>query len=123
MPTELHIEFAKIIIIKNDVAEIIIDKEIELTLEMVRRLHQTLRDNLTAPFFLLINKINDYSYDFEAMHELGTIKEIAGIAIISYSVQTQINSQYISKLKRKKIWNAKTFNNRDDALEWIQQQK
>jgi hypothetical protein len=123
MPTELHIEFAKIIIIENDVAEIIVDKEIELTIEMVRHLHQTLRNNLATSFFLLINKINDYSYDFEAMHELGTIKEIAGIAIIGYSVQAQINSQYMSKLKRKKTWNAKTFNNRDDALEWIQQQK
>ena len=81
MPTELHLEFAKITIIENNLAEIIVKPDIELTLEMVHLLHKTLRDNLTAPFFLLINKINDYSYDFEAMHELGTIKEIAGIAI------------------------------------------
>lgn len=123
MTTELNIKFAKIIIIKNDLAEIIVKPHVEISLDMVHQLHQTLRDNLTAPFFLLINKINTYSYDFEAMHELGTIKEIAGAAIICYSDKSESNSQYLSTLNRKKEWNTQIFKNRNDGLKWINQQK
>lgn len=123
MPTEINIEFAKIIILKNDLAEIIVEQYVEITLDMVHHLHQTLLDNLTAPFFLVINKINNYSYGFEAMHELGTINEIAGVAIVCYSEQAKANSQYLTNLNRKIEWNTKIFNNRKDGLKWIAQQK
>ena len=123
MTTELDINFAKIIILKNDLAEIIVEQYVEISLDMVHQIHQTLRDNLTAPFFIVVNKINNYSYDFEAMHELGTINEIAGIAIICHTEQTRTNSQYITNLNRKKEWNTEIFNNRKDGLNWLTQQK
>lgn len=123
MSIKHNIGFADIIVLEDDLAEVVVNKNTEITLAMVHQLHQTLLDNLTAPFFLLVNKINNYSYDFEAMHELGSIKELKGIAIIHYSEKSKKNAQYLASLSRKIAWNAKTFNRRNDGLDWISNQK
>lgn len=121
MPTTHNIGFADIIILAEDLAEIIVKENIELTLEKVHHIHQTLRDNLAAQFSLLVNKINNYSYDFEGMQEIGTINELKSIAIICYSDKTEKNSEYLISLVRKRPLNAKIFNCRNKALDWLSQ--
>lgn len=123
MSTEVNLNFAKIIIIENNLAEIIINPDVEVTLDMVHKLHETLCNKLTAYFFLLFNKINSYSFNFDAMHELCTIEEIKGIAFICYSEKSEKNAEYLASLSRKKPWNSKTFNDREAGLDWVTQQK
>ena len=122
MPTIHDLDFAKMIILENDLAEIIVNNDIELNIDMVNELHQTLIKNLSAPFCLLVNKINDYSYDFSAQYEICSLEEIKAIAVICYSDKSEKSTTYIINLNRKKPWNIKLFKNRKDGLHWLDQQ-
>ena len=62
--------FGSIIILHDNVAEVIINEGVELTLEMINEYHDFLLTNLSSPFFLLVNKIHSYTYSFEAQMHL-----------------------------------------------------
>jgi len=54
-----------------------------MTLDMVEEYHAFLLAHLVSPFSLLINKINSYSYNFDAQINLATLKEIKAMAVVA----------------------------------------
>ena len=61
-----ELPFAKIIILDDNIAEVMIDHGVEMDVEMVEQYHDFLLSHLRPPFSLLINKIKSYAYDFHA---------------------------------------------------------
>lgn len=117
---ELHeLPFGKIIIIRKDVAEVIINEDIEMNDEIVKQFHKFILKNLSSPFSLLINKINNYTYSFEAQKKLGSLSELKAIAIIAYNKISKISSKSVASFPREIKWNMKLFSNRNDAMDWI----
>ena len=111
--------FAKIILLCDDIAEVIINDGIEMDLAMVNEYHNFLLSHLTAPFSLLINKINSYSYNSEAIRKIASLKEINSMAVVSYKNSTTITTQYLASFPREVEWNLEIFSNRDVALSWL----
>jgi len=111
--------FAKIILLRNDIAEVIINDGIEMDLAMVNEYHKFLLSHLKAPFSLLINKINSYSYNSEALEKIATLKEINFMAVVSYKNSTTITTKYLVSFPRDVEWNLEIFSNRGDALDWL----
>ena len=71
---ELHeLPFARIIILHEDIAEVIIDEGVQMDSAMVDRYHGFLLSHMCAPFSLLINKVNSCTCDFEAQEKLATL--------------------------------------------------
>lgn len=122
---ELHIlSFAKIVILKPDIAEVIINDGVVMDLAMVRQYHHFLISHLQAPFALLINKINEYSYDFQAQLAIGNIEQINAMAIVAYTRKSQITTHLLTETTPRKIaWNFHLFPERDMALEWLEEQQ
>ena len=121
---DLHeLPFAKIILLQADIAEIIVDEGISMDLDMVNQYHSFLLEHLTAPFSLLINKINSYTYDFEAQLKLGTLDEINAMAVVSYNRITTITTERLASYPRDKEWNLKVFPNRTEALDWLHKEQ
>ena len=117
---DLHVlPFAKIIILRDDIAEVMINEGVELDASMVDQYHNFLLSHLHPPFSLLINKVNAYTYDFEAQEKLGTLKEINAMAVVAYNRITEITTQTLASYPREIEWNLKIFSNRDDALAWL----
>lgn len=56
-----ELSFAKIIILRDDIAEVMINDGVLMDVDMVAKYHEFLLAHLHAPFSLLINKINSYS--------------------------------------------------------------
>ena len=55
---DLHeLPFAKIIILQDDLAEVLIDEGVVMNAQMVAQYHEFLLSHLQAPFALLINKL------------------------------------------------------------------
>jgi len=80
---DLHVlPFAKIIILQKDIAEVMINDGVEMDTKMVDQYHDFLLSHLHPPFSLLINKVNSYTYDFQAQIHLATLKEINAMAVI-----------------------------------------
>ena len=51
--------------------------------QMVAQYHEFLLSHLQAPFALLINKVNAYSYDFDAQEKLATLEQISATAVVA----------------------------------------
>lgn len=117
---DLHeLPFAKIIVLRDDIAEVMINDGVRMNQEMVEQYHDFLLSHLRAPFSLLINKINSYTYDFHAQEKLATLKEINAMAVVAYNRVTKITTETLASYPRDVKWNLRIFSNRDDALTWL----
>ena len=117
---DLHeLPFAKIIIIQDDIAEIMVNEGIEMNASMVEQYHEFLLSHLKPPFSLLVNKINSYTYDFDAQTKIGTIKEINVMAVVAYNRVTKIATETLAAYPRSEEWKLKIFSNRDAAIDWL----
>ncbi|OOZ38079.1 hypothetical protein BOW53_16595 [Solemya pervernicosa gill symbiont] len=114
-----ELPFAKIIILQDDIAEVMINDGVEIDMDMVHQYHEFLLSHLKAPFSLLINKINSYTYDFQAQLEIATIKEINVMAVVAYSRVTKVATETLASYPRNDEWKLKIFSGRDEALCWL----
>ena len=117
---DLHeLSFAKIIILRDDIAEVMINDGVRMNEEMVEQYHDFLLSHLRAPFSLLVNKINSYTYDFHAQEKLATLKEINVMAVVAYNRVTKLTTETLASYPRDVKWNLEIFSNRDEALAWL----
>lgn len=117
---DLHeLPFAKIIILHDDIAEVMINDGVKMNIAMVEQYHDFLLSHLRAPFSLLINKINSYTYDFQAQEKLATLTEINAMAVVAYNRVTEITTETLASYPRDVEWNLEIFPNRDLALAWL----
>jgi len=114
-----ELPFAKIIILAEDVAEVLMNEGIEMDIKAVDQLHSFLLSHMRIPFSLLINRINSYTYDFAAQKKLGTLKELNAVAVVAYSRMTEISTESVASFPREMKWNMKVFSNRNEALCWL----
>ncbi len=120
----LHeLSFAKIVILREDIAEVIVNDGVEMDRAMTEEYHDFLLSNLRHPFSLLINKVNSYTYTFDAQINLATLKEINAMAIISYNRITKKSTENLASRPRAVDWNLKIFSNRDEALTWLESEQ
>ena len=116
-----QLPYAKINILSESIAEVIINEHVEMTLDMVNHYHEFLLTHLVSPFSLLINKINSYTYDFEAQLNLATLKEINVMAVVAYSRTTVVSTESLnSSIPRTVDWKLQIYSNRDEALNWLE---
>ncbi len=116
-----QLSFGTINILRKDLAEVIIDDGIEVCLEQVNEADEFLAHYLQAPFSLLFNKKNKYSFEFNAQLKLGTVTGLNAVAVICYNKTTNTLTKALSSgIPRSVEWNMKTFSNRIDALVWLE---
>ena len=118
-----ELPFAKIIILRDDIAEVMINEGVQMNLDMVEQYHDFLLSHLQAPFSLLINKVNAYSYDFDAQQKLATLKEIRAMAVVAYNRVSRIATETLAAYPREVKWNLKIFSDRQEALNWLKVQQ
>lgn len=118
-----QLEFAQFTKLADDLAEVVVAEGVEMDLAMVAQYHDWLRTHLASPCLVLINKINRYSYTFEAQQQIGTIPEIKAIAFLTYSAVSDLTTEALAELPRSRRWNARIFHDRDDALRWLTAQR
>lgn len=114
-----ELPFANIIILREDIAEVIINEGVEMDMGMVGQYHDFLLSHLRPPFSLLVNKVNSYTYDFHAQENLATLKEITAMAVVAYKRITEISTKSLASFPRNVEWNLEIFSNRDDAFSWL----
>lgn len=118
----IKLSFCKINAISDTVAEIIVNDGIEVTMMMVEEYHRWITENLSEPVGLLINKINKYTYTFEAQMNIANLPQIKAMAVVTYSNIAKVSTDSLNNLPREKKWNLQMFDDRDDALEWLEKQ-
>lgn len=115
----LRLSFATIHVLEKNLAEVIIDEGIIMDEIMVDEYHDFLLTNLSAPFSLIINKQNRYSYTFEAQKMICNLKAIHLIAVIVNSAGALMATEMLIKLNEHNNWKIEVFKDKEAALKWI----
>lgn len=123
MEQEHRLPFATIIKRQDDIAELIIDDQIELGVAMVEQMHRWLRENLRAPFSLVVNRIHSYSYSADAQFILGSIEELNVIAEVVYSEHSRKVVEMLADFPREIPWKMRCFNTTTAGLAWAVEQQ
>jgi hypothetical protein len=111
--------FGKINILHNTIAEVIINEGVVMDLEMVNQYHNFLLQNLESPFSLLVNKVNSYSYKFDAQLKIANLSEIKSMAVVIYNLSADMATQILMNINKGNNWNIKLFKEREVALDWL----
>ncbi len=121
---ETHtLSFGVVNILQEDIAEVIINENVEFDIPMVEEYHAFLLSHLTAPFALLINKIYSYTYTGTAQLKIGDLPQIYAMAVVAYTKPTEIATRTLVQMPHDNAWNLKIFSTTTEAIAWLIQEK
>ncbi len=118
-----HLSFGIAVILKPDIAEIVIDEGVEMDKTYMTELFSWVSEYLSSPCMLLMNKINSYSYKFDAQRMLHTKGQVRAVAVVAYDKKAKHAAQFLADLPRNSKWNMKIFQDRSSAVEWLKGQR
>ncbi|MCJ8297139.1 MAG: hypothetical protein MJK15_22330 [Colwellia sp.] len=104
-----QLSFATVNLLSDYIVEIIIADGIEVSMEMLDELDVFLSQQLNDHFVLLINKVNSYSYTFEAKMTMASHEKLIAIAVIVYKEEDQKIIDDVMSLRAIDGWNLKVF--------------
>jgi len=112
--------------LSEHVAEVIINNDIEVTIEMVEELDNLLSSLFSKKFGLLVNKINHYAYTYEAQLSIGSLEKMCAIAVVHYHPKSAQSTKQVKALRANDNWNIKEFSGLElgyhQALVWLDRQ-
>ena len=114
-----QLSFGTLAVLDEHTAEVIVDEGEELDLAAVDEYHAFLATHLKPPICLLINKLNGYTYTFEAQLKIGDINGLCAMAILTYNRASRVSTQNMAALPRQTQWNMEIFEERETALAWL----
>ena len=121
-----RLSFAHINIINNQIAEIIVDDGVVVSLEMVEEHDDFLTSIFDGECGILVNKIDSYHYSPEAQLIMGSIENIVAVAVVNYTTQDKQSSKEIIDKRFMDQLNIKIFSGlelgRQQAITWLQQE-
>jgi len=121
---EFHqLSFCTVKVLRNDLAEVVINEGVEVSLSQLNEAESFLIEQLTAPFSLVMNKLNHYSFHFDAQLKMGTYQQLNAVAVVSYNKSSDPLIEALKKVPRSKVWNLQIFSNREDAIDWAKSQQ
>ncbi|WP_372755563.1 hypothetical protein [Mariniflexile sp.] len=113
------LSFGEIIVIKENLAEVIVNEGVEMNEVLIDEYHDFLLTYLKPPIFLLINKKNSYSYNFQAQRTIINLKEIEAMAVVVSSTAGLMSTETLININKSSNWNIQLFRDRVEALNWL----
>jgi len=118
-----RLSFCTVNIMADNIAEVIIDDNIEVSMEMVEEHDKFLCSMFRGDFGVLVNKINTYSYSLEAKLIMGSLVRMKAIASVFYSSQGMQSTQNIMEKRAMDSLNLKLFSGYElgwqQAYDWL----
>ncbi|MFT5756555.1 MAG: hypothetical protein ACI9LM_001274 [Alteromonadaceae bacterium] len=95
--------------LSEDIVEVIADEGVEFTLEMIDEGHEFVAQHVKGDFALLVNRINTYSYSYEAKLSVASYAGLKAIAFVYYNNESQDIIDDLQNVRVMDQWNTKTF--------------
>jgi hypothetical protein len=119
-----QLSFAKVNILSEHIAEVIVGQDVVISLEMSEEFDYFLTRFFSDNFALLINKINEYDFSFEAKLSVASHENLAAIAVVTYDNQSKASVGKIAAIRQRDGWNLKVFDGLNlgwqEGLDWLQ---
>jgi len=120
------LSFCSINILCDGIAEVVVNKDVEISMEMVEEFDAFLTETFTEDFGLLINKVHHYSFAYEAKLSIGSHANLKAIAVIDYTEKSKLITEDIAKTRKIDGWNLRTFSGLDlgweQGLNWLKKE-
>ena len=118
------LSFASVQIINGNVAEIIVNPNTLITLEMCEEYDAFLLTHFEQPFAILNNKVNSFSYTFEANLHIASLENLRAIAVVNYNNEGSEQSKKLVSFRPNESWDFKEFSalqcGRKQAIAWLE---
>ncbi|TRX57816.1 hypothetical protein [Thalassomonas sp. M1454] len=121
-----ELSFGYINILADNIAEVIVDQGTMMTLEMCEEYDEFLIEYFTEPFAILVNKLHNYSYTFEAKLHIASLENLVAIAVVTYNKEGVAKTKDVVQTRANDGWNLKEFSGlqmgREKALKWLEKE-
>jgi hypothetical protein len=118
-----QLSFAKINILNEQVAEVIVEQGTIISLEMSEEYDRFLTEVFSNNFALLVNKINQYDFSFEAKLSMASHDNLKAIAVVTYDKESKKSVEKVADLRQLDGWNLQVFDGLNlgwqDGLDWL----
>jgi hypothetical protein len=122
----LKLSFAKINCLNRRIAEVIVNQDVVISLEMSEEYDQALATHFASDFALLINKINHYRFAYEAKLTMASHSNLKAIAVITYNKKDRQSVEATAVMRKRDGWNLKVFEGlnlgRQAGIDWLESQ-
>ena len=122
----LNTTFGQIKLISANIVEVIINQDIEISLELVEEYDAIMNEHFTENYAVLVNRINNYGYAYEALLCVGSTKNLTAAAIINYGTANAQQTKNLQSVLDADKLNVKEFAGlelgRESALDWLKEQ-
>jgi len=124
--TTYMFNFGYIRIISHNIVEITVNAGIEVDLEMVEECDNFLVAQFKEDFGLIINKINDYTFSYEAQLCILSVCNLKAIALVYYSEQNKKLAPHAEARRESDKLNVKAFSGYEfghqNAQKWLNEE-
>ena len=120
------LSFGYITLLSENIAEVVVNRNVVMTLEMVDEYDYFLKCHFNGDFGLLINKINPYTYTFEAQLTIASLSGIKAMAVITYNQECDQLTNTLANTRKNDRWNLKQFSGLElgfqSGITWLEQE-
>lgn len=121
-----RLSFGYFTLLAENIVEVTIDEGIELSLEMIEECDVFFKAHIFGNFGMLINRINEYTYSYEAQLSIGSYNGLKAIAFVYYSDEGKLFIEEVNLSRAYDNWNSCVFSGLDlewqKAFQWLQNQ-
>jgi len=121
-----QLSFATITLLSDCIAEVVVNKDVEISLEMVEEYEAFLADKFSNAFGLLVNKIHHYHFSFEAKLSINSHENLKAIAVVNYNEESELVTKDIAAIRAIDGWNLKSFSGLDlgwqQGFDWLKKE-
>jgi hypothetical protein len=111
-------------VLANNIVEVTADEGIEVTLEMVEESIEFINQYIKGNFAMLINRINNYSYSYEAQLSIASHENLKCMAFVCYSAQSEETTQKLQSNRSFDQWCYPVFSGLElgwqQAHQWLE---
>ncbi|TPH17829.1 hypothetical protein [Litorilituus lipolyticus] len=123
---EHRLSFASVKLINPNIAEVIVDAGVIVSMEMVEEYEAFLGQIFQHEFALLVNKINPYDYSFEAKLSIGSHEKLKAIAVVYYNETAEKKASEVANLRQVDGWNVRFYSGLElgwqEGVNWLEEE-
>ena len=120
------LSFGFINLISDNIAELMIDEGVVMSLEMCEEYDEFLLNYFEGPFAVLVNKIHNYTFTYEASLHVASVENLKAVAVITYDQLNLDKARDLLERRKHDELNVKNFSGlhmgRNKAIEWLEEE-
>lgn len=121
-----RLSFANFKMLSEHIVEVVVDEGVNMSLEMIEECHQFINEHFSERFAMLINRVNNYTYSYEAKLSVASYENLVAIAFVYYTEDAKKLTDELYKLRAFDGWNYRIFSGMElgwqQALTWLKQE-